>query len=220
MAAAKPSSGRTAVSRLPYSISHVGGIQPRNLTNAERNGLKKALRHAPTAEFERDYAMAIDAYIQYARAVKNDGPGMVKRRLDSVRLAGAALLEAIDALTITDRSFVGSFFTRRFLLGKDAISDNFATTALSKYLGDVEAALAELAGMEIRGRTPAYAEQALAASIAVAIEKEDGKFPACTRGGKFDRVLRCALDAASGNLKMRRDTMPLMTFARDTRSRG
>ncbi len=210
-------------SRLPYAISYVRGVKCADLTSLELSNLQKALRRTPGDAIRQTYAYGLDAYVFATKEYAKASPAKVYARLNSVLCCGQKLHKAIAGLTLTDKSYIGSFFTRRFLRNLPCVSENELWSALTLFLGDVGDAVNELDATQRKGSMPAHAARALALTIAQGLYLESNKFPPLTRGGDFDRVLKCALDACdSRSSRIRphadkeRDVMELMRAARDT----
>lgn len=207
------------MSRLPYDVSVVGDLKPIALSHRERIDLRNALGKSPSDSFIQAYAVALDSYIRYSDEAAVLGPKQVIDRLKAVLDNGDALLKAIDDLRGADRCYIGRFWTMTFLAGKDAASENQSLKSLCLYLNDVQSAWRELDKTQRKGRMPAYSAQALARTIADAIFLQTGRFPPLTRGGMYDKVLQCALNAGDKRIGRtegigRRDVMALMRIAK------
>lgn len=146
-------------------------------------------------------------------------PKKVHDRLQIVLVRGQSLREAIDGLETTDRMFIGSFFNRNFLKNQPCISQSEIQRALTLFLADVSDAEKSTGAMQRRGAMPAFPGRSLAQTIAHGLFLEHNKKPPLTRGGVFDRLLLCALDACDARLtrigRKRRDVMKLMQDAMD-----
>lgn len=211
-------------SRLPYAPSYVAGVWPDrlNLTQRELADLQKAFQRQPSNIIRRAYALGLSSYVvaigEYARVT----PAKVRARLKIVLRHGEGLRKAIDDLETTDRTYIGSFFTRRFLKDQPCVSENQLLSTLNLFLADVKNTVDELDAMQRKGAMPAFAEQGLALTIALGLYLESNKFPPLTRGGIFDRVLKCALFAGDSRVPRtddpppakRRDVMELMRAAK------
>ena len=209
-------------SRLPYDASYVADVWPDRLelTQRELADLQKAFQRQPSNTIRRAYAYGLSSYIVAAGEYARVTPAKVHARLKIVLRCGESLHKAIDDLETTDRSYIGRFFTHRFLKDQPCVSENKMLYALKLFLVDVRDAVGELDAMQRKGAMPAFAARALALDIAHGLYLENNKFPPLTRGGVFDRVLRCALDACDKRLKRirpndKRDVMELMRHARD-----
>lgn len=210
-------------SRLPYDVSYVGGVWPDSfeLTQRELADLKKAFQRQPSNIIRRAYALGLFSYVVTTREYAMVTPAKVRARLKIVLRCGESLRKAMDDLETTDRTYIGSFFTRRFLKDLPCFSQNRLLSALNLFLADVGNALKELDAMQRRGAMPAFAERGLARTIALGLYLENNKFPPLTRGGVFDRVLKGALDACDKRLsRIRphakgRDVMELMRAAKE-----
>lgn len=208
------------MSRLPYDVTVVGGLNAIALTHQERVALRNALGKSPSDFFLNAYAVALGWYVTHSSAVAELGPGQVRDRLKTVFDRGRELLTAVDDLRTADRCYVGRFWTQKFLANEDAASENECLKSLCLFLDDVQSASRELTKAQRKGRMPAYPTQALAGKIANALFLETGIFPPLTRKGTFDKVLRCALDAGERRIGRigrtgRRDVMALMRSAKN-----
>ncbi|MBI3045063.1 MAG: hypothetical protein HYY78_19800 [Betaproteobacteria bacterium] len=149
-------------------------------------------------------------------------PKKVHARLKRVEERGKGLREAVDRLEITDASHIDSFFTHSFLRNRPTISVNEFLRAINLFLANVQGAVQDLDTMQRKGAMPAYPAKALSLTIAHGLFLENNKFPPLTRGGVFDRVLKCALDAGASRTSRyrsravgRMDVMSLMRGAKD-----
>lgn len=210
-------------SRLPYDVSYVGGVWPDRieLTQRELADLQKAFRRQPSNIIRRAYALGLSSYVvaigEYAKVT----PAKVHARLKIVLRCGEGLRNAINNLELTDRTYIGSFWTRRFLKNLPNVSENKLLSALNLFLTDVGDTVEKLDAMQRKGAMPAFAARGLALDIARGLYLENNKFPPLTRDGVFDRVLKCALDACDSRLsRIRphakgRDVMELMRAAKE-----
>jgi hypothetical protein len=222
---ARHTKGQSKVSKktsghLPYDVSGGGGSTPILLSTREVNQLKTALGSHPSALFMQILAFGLGSYVEHRRLIAEATPQQVMERLSKVLDHGVALREALSQLKATDRNYVGEFWTKRFLSGEKACSENELLKALNLFLADVSDTVKELGAAQRKGTMPGYAKQSLAQTIAQALFRESGKFPPLTKGKTFDRVLKFALDTANKRLdkvsKPVSDVMDLMRFAKET----
>ncbi len=220
---ARRTKGQSKVSKktsghLPYDVSGVGGRKPNSLSIREADQLKTALGSHPSALFMQILAFGLGNYVEHRRLIAEATPQQVMERLSKVLDHGVALREALSQLKATDRNYVGEFWTKRFLSGETACSENELMKALNLFLSDVSAATQELGCTQRKGAMPGYAKQCLAQTIAQALYLESGKVPPMTRGKTFDRVLKFALDTGNKRLdkasKPVSEVMDLMQHAR------
>jgi len=203
---AEPARKKSAKNRIPYDVAFVGD----GASNAKINPvkLKKALGKEPSQEFLRKFEIAVSNYNGHLQSVKASSPAAMKRRIKSVHAAGLKLSAAMEELQLNDSLLIGRFFTRKFIAEQPAVSEHEFANSLAVFLEDVGQALSTIDGIEKKGAMPAFAGQALAINVAQLLANEEGEFPALTRGGVFDRVLRYAFGAE------RSDVMDLMRHAK------
>lgn len=202
---------------LPYDVSVVGGSTPITLSPRETDKLRTALGSVPSALFLKIYTFGLGTYIEHRGQLTKVTPKPVMERLNKVLNHGKALRDEILRWETTDQTYVGRFWTKKFLSGEKACSENDMLKALNLFLTDVSDAVTELGATQRKGAMPGYANQCLARTIAQALYLESGKVPPMTRGKTFDRVLKFALDTANKRLDKPStpvsDVMDLMRFA-------
>jgi len=211
----------TINAHLPYDVSVVWAARSDPLNEREKINLSKALGTTPSDTFLTSYSMALNSYVLYSGEIEKVSKAKVHARLKKILDCGKSLHDSIQGMELSDRCFVGRFMTRKFLSDQASASENEVLKVLGLYLDDVNRAFAEVDAMQRRGRMPAYPKEALALTILQALYVENGKLPAMTRKGTFDKVLNCAIDAGdlrAGSIKYpakaRQDVMPYMTSAK------
>lgn len=209
-------------SRIGYDVCrvHPNILQPIILTGDERRKITKSFYpHSPSEEFMNSFIRAVSIFILDVAEVQKMTPAKVGGRVNGVHRKALELLGEIDALEISDQSFLDRHFTTLFLQDRKCVSLNEFSSYLKHFIENTSAAVQTLEGVQKRGRLPAFSEQCLALEVGRAILVETGAPPALTRSGLFDHVLRCALSIGDNRLarrvgKVRRDVMELMLHAR------
>lgn len=112
------------MSRLPYDVTVAGESTPIDLQRQERIELRYALSRAPSGSFLKAYSFALSAYVTNLEEIEELGPKQVANRLKAVLDRGHEMQKALDNLRVTDRNYVGLFWTRKFLANKNAASES------------------------------------------------------------------------------------------------
>lgn len=206
------------MTRLPYDVVVVGGLKPLILTQAERGAVRNALKKSPSDAVVKGYAIVLASYIAHSEEAEKLSPRKVGARLKKLLDCGRELATAIEELRTSDRCYIGRFWTRKFLADEACTSEAELLNALGSFVDDVQRTYSEVRTMERKGAMPAYSAQSLAREISYLLYLDAKQFPPLTRGGVFDRLLRCALDAGNTRLgrdrRSRSDVMALMVFAK------
>ncbi len=220
--AKKPKQPLSHKSRLPYDFVTIGDCIPLDISPPERAALQKALGKKPSNTFLVAYALGLNSYIANFARLGYASPAKVQGRLKDVLKHGRGLLEALQCLEDTDRCYIDKFYTQRVFSRQDAAGEHKLAERLCLFLADVQSAVNKLGAVQKKGTMPEFPAQRLALTIAQVLYLESNKFPPLTRGGVFDRVVRCALDVCDSRLlrvryhgQARSDAMALMRIARD-----
>lgn len=186
---------------IPYDEVVVVSTSASALTQREESDLRRAYGNDIGDEFIDAYTKHVASYVEHSLKRSLITHKKTKDRIAEVLRQGNSFIDAINTLEPTDSILIGKFFTRKFLNGKNCISEKEILVAMHDFLDDVKNAANILEERPEGGARPAYAKQALALAIGRSLSEVNGnKFPSQTVGKRFDSILKCAINA--GNKRM------------------